>query len=287
MEGNIALREKVLFDTALSDAGYINFSRVPRNLVYRDPRGKFIRSFRHTGYPMLDRWGERIFILNGESTGLTVMGVENEELWSVEFSTLVTSLHFSKDYILSGLLNGRLKLFNNRGDLIGDYEESESRIPIILGCAVSPTGRDIVGVSGIDPQKLFLINNRENGRSESYSVSLTSDYRREVFVRFGGAGRLVYFESGDGLGILDVTSQRKTTIPFQGSLVRVGETEPKGVVSVLSENDHGMELRLCTVSGQILYFRAFERGDVCLRHIDDHIVLGRDSTLQRIDIIEE
>jgi hypothetical protein len=287
LEGNIALREKVLFDAALSDSRYINFSRVPENLVLRNSKGQFVRSFRHTGYPMLNRTGERIFILNGESTGLTVVSVENEELWTVEFSTLITSLCYSEDYVLLGLLNGQLKLYNNRGELVGDYSETDSRIPIILGCALSPTGRDIISVSGIDPQKLFFIHDRENGTTESYVVNIASDYRREVFIRFSGVGRRVYFEFGDGFGIFDIRSKRVTTIPFRGTLIGTGETEQRGIVSVLSENDYGVQLRLCTMEGEQLYFKAFECEDVYLRHIGTHILLGCDRTLLRVDIVEE
>jgi hypothetical protein len=64
LHGNIAVREKILFDVTLNDDAYINFSRIPKNLVIRDNRGDFLRSFRLTGYPILDDRGQRIFLMN-------------------------------------------------------------------------------------------------------------------------------------------------------------------------------------------------------------------------------
>jgi len=287
LEGNVAVREKILFDATLRDVGYINFSRIPKNLVFRDNRGNFLRSFRLTGYPMLDKRGQRLFLMNSESTGLKVLNVESEESWTIEFPTLITSFCFSDDYILLGLLNGMIKVFNNSGELIGDYLENGSRIPIILGCAISPNGKDVIVLSGIDPQKLLLIRTRESATAETFTVPLTSDYRREVFLRFSESGKLVYFESDNGLGIFEVASKRITNIPFQGSLIGVAESPHNGFMSVLYKTDHGVEFRVCTTQGKVVYSKSFECEFTHLRHIDDHIILGCDETLLRVDMVEQ
>ncbi len=287
LEGNVAVREKILFDATLRDVGYINFSRIPKNLVFRDNRGNFLRSFRLTGYPILDERGERLFLLNSESTGLEVLNVESEESWTIEFPTLITSLSFSDDYILLGLLDGMIRIFNNSGELIGDYLETASRIPIILGSAISPDGKDVIALSGIDPQKLLLIRTREPGKAETFTMHLTSDYRREVFIKFSESGRLVYFESGNGLGIFEVESKRITIIPFQGSLIGFDESQHNGIMSVLYKTDSGVELRVCTTRGKVLYSKSFKSEFTHLRHIDDHILLGCDDILLRVDVVEE
>ncbi len=287
LEGNVAVREKILFDATLRDVGYINFSRIPKNLVFRDNRGNFLKSFRLTGYPMLDKRGQRLFLLNSESTGLKVLNVESEESWTIEFPTLITSLCFSDDRILLGLLNGLIKVYNNGGELIGDYLETGSRVPIILGCAISPNGKDIIALSGIDPQKLLLIRTKEPGKAETFTMDLTSDYRREVFLRFSESGRLVYFESSSGLGIFELASKRVTIIPFQGSLIGLAESGHNGIMSILYKTDHGVELRVCTTQGMVLYSKFFECEFTHLRHIDDHILLGCDETLLRVDMVEQ
>jgi hypothetical protein len=180
-----------------------------------------------------------------------------------------------------------IKVFNNNGELIGEYLEAGSRIPIILGCAISPNGRDIIAVSGIDSQKLLLIRTKETGKAEIFTMNLTSDYRREVFIRFSESGRLAYFESGAGLGVFDVASKRMTTISFQGSLIGHGESPHNGIMSVLYRTGRGVELRICTTQGKVLYSYSFECEFTHLRHVDDHILLGCDDTLLRVDAVED
>ena len=287
LAGNVAVRERILFDATLTDSGYINFPRIPENLVLRDDRGNFLRSFRLTGYPILDSQSERLFLLNSESTGLMVVNVESEESWTVEFPTLITSLCFSDDFILVGLLNGMIKVFDNSGELMRDNWDSVSRVPITLGCAISPNGRDVVAVSGIDPQKLLLLRALDAGKMETSVMPLTSDYRREVFTRFSESGKLVYFETEKGLGIFEISSRESRVIPAAGSFVGLGESQHSGLVSVLYMEGETAELKVCTNQGQILYSKSFSCDFAHLRQIDDHLLLGCNEILLRVDVVEE
>jgi hypothetical protein len=200
---------------------------------------------------------------------------------------LITSLCFSDDYILLGLLNGVIKVFDNSGELMGDHGDYGSRIPIILGCALSPDGDDLVALSGIDSQELVLLRTREIGKAEPITVQLTSDFRREVFIKFSDSGQLVYFESNHGLGIFDVASKKIVVIPFQGSLIGLTENQRFGIMSFLYKSDWGVELKVCTSNGRTLYSKYFDCEYAHLRQIDDYLLIGCDETLLRVDLRKE
>ncbi|GAH58254.1 unnamed protein product [marine sediment metagenome] len=70
LAGELHYIDRILYDVALSDSGFINFARISENIVFRDPNGDFQYGFKNYGYPVLDREGKRLFSVSTDLGGL-------------------------------------------------------------------------------------------------------------------------------------------------------------------------------------------------------------------------
>jgi hypothetical protein len=286
-DGRILHTERVLYDVTMSDRGYINYSRIPRNLVLKDSTGHFIRSYQHTGYPILNGSADRISFLHQDSTGFTTIDLESEEAWQREFATIVTSLSMNQEKVLVGLLNGVLKLYNGKGEELLEVQIPGSRIPVVFGCALGDGGRHMAAVGGLDPQKLVFIRIKDNGEPTVFDWPLAGDLRREVFVSFGTDGRYVFFEGKQEIGVFRVSKRQFITLPIRGRLLGFANEERRGFVFLVSGDAGEKRLFLYSLHGSLLLREPIQCRNVFLRHVDGHIILGCDRRLIRIDIERE
>ena len=284
MAGNLHYFQKTHFNVALSESVFINYSRVPSNLVIQNSSGEFIQSLPGSGYPLLDRTGDRFFIISSDCSGLRRITTDNVELWRVEFASLITCLALTDRDMILGMLDGSVKIIDENGSTSRDLRPSGSRVPIVLGCAADPIRGSVAGVFGIDPQQLFLWNGDD---SEIVYSELPTDFRREVFVRFSVDGEYIFVEGESELLLWDTSGKSMTAVPLSGGFIMMDESEKAGKAIVLSEKNSGLELTLINLQGNSIYSEVVQANTGYLKLIDDHLFVCTDSHLMRIDLLEE
>jgi len=214
-DGRLLYGATARHQVALSEKGFINYGSRPDHVVFMDPGGGFEFSVQSYGYPLLDAGGEALYSVNTDLGGLKRLGPDGEILWQGEFSAPITSAALRGEECLVGLLDGRAVLYGPAGETLFRIDPSGSRIPVILGTALSVTGTAAL-VSGIDPQKLVLA---QGERFETQRVvELASDFRREVALRFGPDGRFLYVEQENELMMFEPARERIARLPLPGRL---------------------------------------------------------------------
>ncbi len=284
LSGNLLTLQVVLFNVTLSRSGYINYSRVPSNLVFSDVTSRFVQSIEYTGYPMLDESGDYLYLLTGDSTGLLRIDRAAGERWAVEFASLITCLANSNGQVLIGLLNGKIKLFDTTGALVHEAEMEGNRIPVVYGCALSKKGDIFAALGGLDPQQILVAQRRHGRQWGTFSVELETELRREAFIRIGNDNESLFFEQPGFLGVLTLASQRIKRLPMPGKFVTLAETSQGALLALLSQTNDRKHLRLYDRGGSLLYAEAFAGENADVRIVEDRIMLTSDGYLMRIDI---
>jgi hypothetical protein len=283
-EGRVANLEPVLYGASLGRRRYINYSQVPANLVLKEPLGGFVGSLGTRRYPVLDEEGDRVFLVNTESTGLAEVGDDGQELWRVEYASLITTLAMGDTALLVGLANGALRLYDGGGELLYGSRTGGSRIGIVLGCAI---GTDSVAmIFGLGPQRLILIERRDGTFTPTVDVELATDHRREVFIRFSRNGERLYFEDGAGLGILDLDRRRMESIPFAG-LMRAFAESADGALAAAFQTGGNHDLVVLSSDGSLLYRETLEAKSVFLDWSERGLVVGYDDRLLGLEVAEK
>jgi len=281
LDGQLLYAAEVLHGVALSEAGFINYPRVADNFVFQDTAGRFQYGVRGYGYPILDPSGELLYTVSTDLTGLKRLDRDGEVLWSAGFFSPITTLALGGGECAVGLLDGTLKLLGTGGRIAQDFQPEASRIPVILGVALSP-GRLAV-LSGIDPQRLTILERRGGQYAALESLTTGSDLRREAILRFTADGRFLAYETETGLALRDLRRGASSAVP--GRLLAISSSG-EGLLAVGSREATGSRLRLLRPLDSPLYEQSLAAGDLFLRFLDGVLLLGLPGRLLRVDYLE-
>ncbi len=299
LDGRLLYAAEVLHGVTLSEAGFINYPRVADNLVFQDTAGRFLYGVRGYGYPVLDPSGELLYTVSTDLTELKRLDRDGEVLWSAGFFSPITTLALGGGQCAVGLLDGTLKLLDTGGRIAQDFQPEPSRIPVILGAALG-SGRLAV-LSGIDPQRLTILERRGAQYTPLQSLATGSDLRREVTLRFLVDDRFLAYETESGLTVRDLRRGATSVLPGrllalsssgEGLLAvdsrtdTVSRADTLGREGAASRADTTSRLRLLRPLASPLYEQRLGAGDLFLRFLDGALLLGLPGRLLRVDYLE-
>jgi hypothetical protein len=285
LQGNLFYLGRRLHNLSLSDTGFINYGSVPDHVVFMNPRGEFEYSIKSYGYPLLESGGQVLYSVHTDRSGLKRIDSEGEILWSKSFATLITTIALSADQCLLGLMDGRALLIDSEGDVIYQHTLDESRIPVLLGAAISEDRRWIALVSGIDPQLLTIVERRAGQFVPVFTQQLDSDFRREVQVRFDQTARFLFFEVGEGLGMLDVRKKASARLPSSGVLESM-DSGPEFAAAAFRLAE-GSLLLVFRPLDTLLLSKQLNAERLYVKAIGNSLILGYDGVLLRADLVED
>lgn len=286
LEGELHYADTILHDVAISNSGFINFAKVSENKIFRDPNGDFQFGFKSYGYPLLDREGERLFSVNTDLSGIKGLNREGETVWANNFSSPITSLSIEEDDCVAGLLAGMIKIINPDGKVYFEYTPRGSRIPVILGIAMRLDGEQLATIFGIDPQQLSVLNKKEYAFSPSFTMELDSDFRREVMIQYSEDKKFLLFEDASGLSVLELKRKNLNHIDLPGQIQSIASSK-NGIVSVSTRVKSNSYLLVFRPLNTMLYSGPLESRNIFLKQIENHLFIGTQNSLLRIDMLEE
>jgi hypothetical protein len=284
LEGNLYYVGRKLQNLSLSDTGFLNYGSVPDHVVFMDIRGRFQFSIRSHGYPLLDGSGQLLYSINTDMSGLKRIDRDSGIVWSMSFSVPVTTVALAGQECVIGLMDGRFLVVDAGGRITHQQMTEGSRIPVVLGAAVSEDRNRIALVSGIDPQRLSVVQRRGGELTTELAMDLGSDIRREVQLRFGPGDRFLFHEAEDGLGVIDVRRKKTSRIPVPGVLdcLDVGPF----FAAAAFRSDEGSRLLIFRPRDSVLFSRSLAEAGTYIRILGRSLVLGLDGVLLRADLVE-
>jgi hypothetical protein len=284
LDGNLYYLGQRLHNLSVSDSGFINYGRVPDHIVFMNTRGEFQFSIKSYGYPLLGSGGEFLYSINTDLSGLKRIDREGQTLWSMAFPVPLTTVALAGEECVIGLMDGHLLLIGVDGEVLFEQDTEGSRIPVILGTAITEDRQQIALFSGIDPQILSIVHRRDNEFISAVALDLDSDFRREVALSFSPDARFLYFEVEDGLGVLDIRKKITAGILSPGVLRSVEIASDFSAAAFRTES--GSNLLIFRPLSSVLLSQQLAVPDIFLRIIDNSLILGIDGNLLRADLTE-
>jgi len=285
LQGNLYYVGRRLHNLSLSDIGFINYGTVPDHVVFMNSRGQFEFSIKSHGYPLMDSSGQVLYSVNTDRSGLKRIDREGQILWSRSFPTLLTTIALTGQQCLLGLMDGQALLIDAEGDIVYRHEPGSSRIPILLGAALSQDGNQIALISGIDPQRLTVLEQRAGEFVSEFTRRLDSDFRREVRLSFSPDARFLFYEVEEGLGVLDARKGSSGRLPVSGVLETMdSSSEFSAGTFGLAE---GSRLLVFRPLDSVLLSREVNAEQVYLRVLGNSLILGFSGVLLRADLLEQ
>lgn len=284
-QGRFAHVEKTLYRVALSDTGFVNYTRLGTDWILHDVRGRRVLSFSGSGYPLLSPDGSRIFVVKSDLSGLVEMGNGGETRWERDFASLLTTLSVQGSSLLAGLLDGSMVFIDPRGAAIVLAAARSSRIPVLFGAAVTGDGSVAASLSGIDPQVLTVYSRREGVFEPRSTQVLATDFRREVRMAFSPKGRYLAFEDGSAVGLFDLAAGRSSRVALRGPLTGIAFPAEGRLAAAAAVAGGHADLAVFSPFVGPVFRETFAAPDLFVGTVDGQLLLGLDGRLMRIDMV--
>jgi hypothetical protein len=186
------------------------------------------------GFPYFE--DDRAFMFHPGGASFSAVNVDGAIAWTYEGYAPITAFASSKEGAAAGGADGIIRVFAHNS-LPHEIVPGGSTYPVILGTAISPDGKMVACISGIERQR-FVLTKIENGVNKVlFHKYLENETREQVFMRFNAKGSAVYYGVKGALCVFDIAHGRTKEIPINGELLAVAELENLNFAFALSKNN--------------------------------------------------
>ena len=206
-------------------------------------------------------------------------------IWTREESAPITAFSDSAAGTILGYASGLLLAVDREGRNLFSFYPGGSDYQIVLGAAISEDGRLAVCVSGINPQRVILIEIENRQQRITAHRNIDGELHRQAFAGISSSGAHAFFETPAGLGILDTRSRSFSEVPIEGRVLNVVEYPGTGFFAVLSRTNPGSHALILVQNPSVEVSQvSFECQDAFLLFADGGLCLGTDGNISKINI---
>jgi hypothetical protein len=284
--GVFSINRETAPGAAVSMAGdrFAEYEAIPTAISVNDPRGEAMFTIENPdGYPLF--LAGRSFIVHKEQAAISEIDKSGEPLWRYDFSTTITCMDATDGILAVGLLNGAVELLDNLGKMVYSFEPGGSRIPVILGCALSTDSQRIAILSGIDKLRFLLLEKFGNSYRVIFHEFLNDDFRRPCYVGFINEGRYAAYELENALGFFDIGARRSMHFSLSGKLTAIHESVKNDLLFLVCEGEGGYkELSAVQLPGSIALRAPFKSNAAFLGAFGTQVFVIGDKSIAAFDI---
>lgn len=247
---------------------------------YFTPDGKSAGKISITGFPMID--GSRIFVFLPGGSSFVKCTPEGKREWEYGGAVPITAFDSSDNAIVLGFADGNICEFSHNGTLLQRFTPGGSDNPVILGAAVSKSGKYIATISGQNKQRFVLAKRDEAQTKITTHEFLNSKEPSQKLVKFSSDDSTVYYATENELGIADVATGKKSHLKINGNALALQEAE--NTVFLLSEKDDTYTVYIIEKFATLIGSFTFQADSAFILTNENKLYIGKDSTISCISI---
>ena len=259
------------------------YSEDARSTEVRGTGGSLKMTVNAAGFVHLTENGTYLFRPGGGA--VSRYAEDGSLIWTREEAAPITAFSDSAAGTIMGFGSGLLLAVDREGRNLFSFYPGGSEYQVVLGVAISEDGRFAVCVSGINPQRVILIEIENRQQRITAHRNIEGELRRQVFAGFSDSGARAFFETPAGLGILDTQSRTFSEVPIGGRVLNVVEYPGTGFFAVLAKTNLGSHALILIQNPAVEVSRvSFECQDAFLLFADGGLCLGTDGNISKINI---
>lgn len=283
-EGSILFAAAAPYGITLAPDAFAVYDRLSEGFTVQSPDGSPLARVASTGYPFFA--SGRRFVIAPDQATVSELAKNGAVSWTYQFGAVLTSFDSCPSIAVFGLMDGRIVGLGPSGVVLIDFAPGGSHIPGVYGVAVSPDGLLVAAITGLDKQRLVVMEKRSSAYRVAYHHYLASDYRRPVYMAFTADGSRLAYESPSGVGVYDRRSRSETVVSVPATS-RLGLTTMGGRLMVLlSGAGEEKRLVLAALPDRRVIDLALKAQLAFVETRGDSIFLGADDDIVRMDLKE-
>jgi hypothetical protein len=282
-DGSILFSATLSYGVAMASDAFAPYERLSEGFTIESPEGASIARISAVGYPFFA--AGRRFVMGPDQATVSELS-KGGTAWTYKFPSIVTAFDACPSIAVFGLMDGSIVGIDGSGATALNFAPGGSKLSGVYGVAASPDGLLVAAITGLNKQRLVVVEKRSAAYRVAYHRYLESDYRRPVYIAFTSDGRRLEYESPSGVGVYDRATRSETFIPVPVSS-RLGQTTRNGEFMVfLSGSGEGKRLICSALPDRRMVDASFRAKLAFVETRGDSLFLGFDDDIVRMDLQE-
>ncbi len=186
------------------------------------------------GFPFFEK--DRLFMMFPNGSGFSKHDKNGYESWSFEYYCPITSFQSNEKSVAVGFSDGVIIVFDYLGNIKQKIQPAGSEYEVILGTAISKSGKYVGCISGINKQRLVLVDISENMSKIIYHEYVDSETTEQRLVQFSQNEQYVFLNEKEYLVAVEIEEKKSTRIPVKGKILQIKEAYDGEFYFVLSKD---------------------------------------------------
>jgi hypothetical protein len=280
--------------TFISNRYWADFGGVPEKLDLFGSDGELRFSVAASGYPFFADGAAAdgaaagsIFIVGTEQNSVAALDDSGKEVWRRDFPAPITCGDAAAGLALFGMLDGSIELLDAAGNRVFAFEPGGSRLPVIVAAKLSPDGRTIALISGLDPQRFVLLSRSGQTYKVGHHEYLDRGFRRPVQLAFAAGDRYVVFERENGLAVHDAEARKTALLDIGGRIVAFEDERIDDRFFLIADYGTRRELVGIKVPQEVFMRAPFGHSETFVSRRGNRLYLGGGGSVAALEIAEK
>lgn len=280
---NLTYIDKIDYKVSISDSVFINYPKIPKILDVLNNNGAGRAIIETSGYPIIIE--NRIVIIS--DSFISLYDLNGNFYWKKEILSIITSLSLTENQVLISYLDGYCELINMSGQTDFSYRPGGSRIDAVYSASISSGGQYLSVISGLDPQRFILLQNRKGEFKPIFHFELQEQFRRSVSMYFSEDDSQIFFENFEGVNIFDVNLKTLTRVGDSGRMGNVYKDNECNFYSAMFLGKDSSSLKLFTPENRVILEKRFKGNSFFFRKKEDRFYVGTDNLLMSLQMVSK
>ncbi len=282
-DGTVAFMAETSGSLALSDAMYITSPASGSGSIMKTPGHEEIETIKDIS-PFFS--SGRLFSAKADGTGVTSFDDEGKPRWSYIFPCQLSAFASSEDLSVGGTVDGWLEGIDTAGKKVFSIAPGGSRLSVVLGAAVSSTGKWVAAISGIDRQRLVVLGRGGADYRVTSHRYLESDFREPVRIVIMDDETHVLYRRNDGVGVWSVDGKVDGVLPVKADDFDVSMDAAHGVSMLAARQGNTKSITIFRTPSTVLGTIQLPDSSEYIRILGSSVFIGTRTWIARLDLVE-
>ncbi|OJF77093.1 MAG: hypothetical protein BKP49_02850 [Treponema sp. CETP13] len=290
-EGNISQLKSFPFRAAISDSIWTIYTPENTQINCHTPDGTVFTHIDSTGFPFFEE--DRIYILLPSGNSVSSYSLDGTKQWTHEEPAIITAFDSSQNGTVIGYSNGKIFYTNNSQSISATFMPGGSNYNVILGVAISPNGKYVAALCGLESQRIIVAQVEKNQTKIIYHEFLTEETKNQSLVYFSSDNNNVFFDTKNNLIMVNLNNLSSTHLSLNSNAIHIVEctcntTNTSEIIyAILSKNEPNYQVSLVNKNAVLLGNFSFNANNAFIASENNSLFVGKDTIISRMDLIKE
>ena len=278
-DGKILTLFSFPYKTALSSKFYAPYNTNSASIDFFNSDGSKAGTIAQTGFPFFTENGQFLFLPGGSS--FASVADSGDIQWTYDGSCPITAFATSESGCAAGYADGEIVTFDKNGEISQEFNPGGSNFPVILGLAISNSGKYTACVTGQESQRFVLSVKNDSHTEVLFHTYLPTSLTRQVPILFSRSERSVFYHWAEGIGIVEIPEGKHSQIKIPGKILSIKEGSDS-TIYVLSRLGETCTISVIQHPGTLAGSFSFTAANAFIAVQDNNVFIGRDNTISKL-----